>query len=162
VKGRRRQGWEGEDRRREWKKKAEKISWGREGKVGQERAKQIDIWTEMKREIEKVKRVRIKKTVVIKLKMLNIKGGKRENHFAESSGPIPLASNPSTGASDGDFSVSLPFSSMIFRAVWQWMLPLFVRQLMVSSRFLSQYFFGVMGHLVQAGSLKWSYQESEL
>jgi hypothetical protein len=28
-------------------------SWGREGKVGQERAKQINIWTERKRKVEK-------------------------------------------------------------------------------------------------------------
>jgi hypothetical protein len=32
-------------------RKGQKNSWGRERKVGQERAKQIGIWTEKKREI---------------------------------------------------------------------------------------------------------------
>jgi hypothetical protein len=48
-KGRRVEGGKGEERS-EYKEREEK-NWGRERKVGQERAKQIDIWTEWKREI---------------------------------------------------------------------------------------------------------------
>jgi hypothetical protein len=43
----------GENRRREYKEREEN-SWGRERKVKQERAKQIDISTEWKREIGKI------------------------------------------------------------------------------------------------------------
>jgi hypothetical protein len=46
-KGRGRRGRNGEERRR---KKTRK-NWGKERKLEQERAKQIDIWTEWKREI---------------------------------------------------------------------------------------------------------------
>jgi hypothetical protein len=51
VKGRRRQGAESEDRRSEWEKKGRKNSWGREEKVREEKANQVDIRTERKREI---------------------------------------------------------------------------------------------------------------
>jgi hypothetical protein len=81
VKGRGRKGGEDGERRRE--EKGQKKSWGRERKVGQERAKQICIWTKRKKEIgtmdystkkmreKKESKNKDKKIIVIKIKILN-------------------------------------------------------------------------------------------
>jgi hypothetical protein len=50
VKGRGRREGEGEERRREWKKRKEKDAGERKESLARE-AKQVDIWTEWKREI---------------------------------------------------------------------------------------------------------------
>jgi hypothetical protein len=44
-------GVRGKGGKEENRRKGQKNSWGRERKLGQERTKQIDFWTERKREI---------------------------------------------------------------------------------------------------------------
>jgi hypothetical protein len=95
--------------------------------VGHERAKHVDIWTERKKYVTigcSTKKIESKsndkKIVAIKLKILNNKEEREENHFAESSVLVLLTLNIGAGTLDWGF---LP-SQVVCCVVWQCILPL--------------------------------------
>jgi hypothetical protein len=99
--------------------------------VGHERAKHVDIWTERKKYVTigcSTKKIESKsndkKIVAIKLKILNNKEEREENHFAESSVLVLLTLNIGAGTLDWGF-LSVPFpSQVVCCVVWQCILPL--------------------------------------
>jgi hypothetical protein len=100
---------------------------------------------------------------VIKVKNAKLKRGK--NQFVESSGLIPLTSNPGAGAFDRDFlSVSVPSHCWFAGPCGDGCCPSLLDSFGGESArvFEPKCLLDVMGCLVQAGSLNWSSQQAGL